>query len=99
MKEKTFEKIQVAKRDKIKNYEEFSRDFLYKIFNLQDTLLTDESSIYDFDFQFDSTTKKIDHATNKILKKIEKEYGIDVSDVIGLNLVNIFRRIKMFSGM
>jgi hypothetical protein len=55
-------------------------------------MVTDESSIYDFDCRL--TEDGVKHNTEKALKKIEKIYGVDVSKVKGLLLVGVLAKIS-----
>ena len=68
-------------------------EFLRKVFGVKGALLTDESSIYDFDFTLDFDKKKVQHTTEKYLKKIKRMYGVDVSDVKGLTIVGVIKKI------
>jgi len=83
--------IKLASTKIVDKYDKFAVEFLKKIFGIKNFLITDESSIYDFDFEL--TTKKVHHNTEKFLKKIEKVYGVDVSKIKGLKLHKILKKI------
>ena len=86
-------KIEWAPQDAVDSYSYIAEDFFPKIFDMayEDVLITDESSIYEFDFEL--TGKTINHKTESVLKKIKEIYGTDVSDVKGLILIDIFKKI------
>jgi hypothetical protein len=86
--EQAEEDIQIKKLDSI------GKDFFSKIFKMSynNVIITDESSIHDFDFEF--TGDKIVHRTKYILNRIKKVYGVDVSNIKNLLLKDIFKRIK-----
>lgn len=94
MKLPKIKKFEWASQEGVDSYSHIAERFFPRIFGMayEDVLITDESSIYDFDFEL--VGDKIDHKTEKVLKKIKKVYGIDVSDVKGLILVDIFRKIE-----
>jgi hypothetical protein len=85
-----FKKIELASTKETDKYDEFAAEFLKKIFGIKNFLITDESSIYDFDFEL---VGKVHHNTEKVLKKIKKNYGVDVSKIKGLKLHKIFQMI------
>lgn len=86
--------IEFAPQFSVDTYEDIARVFFPKIFGMdyEDVMITDESSIYDFDFELN-----VDHQTGDILNKIKSEYNLDVSDVEDLLLVKIFERIRILS--
>jgi hypothetical protein len=92
-----FDKIEFAPTFEIEQSQDLVDSFLYKIFGIEHALVTDESSIYDFDFEF--TGEKIKHHTKEVLEKIKKVYEIDVSDVKGLNLAEILQRIRIIKNI
>ena len=71
----------------IDSYEEIARDVLTNVLDLDydGCFISDESSLLDFPF-FDSLEEPI--------AKIKQLYGVDVSDIKGGNLVDIFERIR-----
>lgn len=87
-------KIVLAKNNQIKKLDSIGKDFFSKIFKMSynNVLITDESSIHDFDFEF--TGNKIVHRTKSVLNRIKKVYGIDVSNIKSLLLKDIFKRIE-----
>jgi hypothetical protein len=93
---KKIEKIEFASQFEIEKYRELADDFLNKVFGIESAFVTDESSLYDFDFEFD---EKIVHHTEEALKKIVEIYGVDVSDVENLNLAKILQRISILKNL
>ena len=89
--------IELAPQFSVDTYEDIARVFFPKIFGMdyEDVMITDESSIYDFDFEL--TENRVNHQTSDILNKIKSEYNLDVSDVEDLLLVKIFERIRILS--
>jgi len=89
--------IELAPQFSVEQYEDIARGFFPRILDMDydDVLITDESSIYDFDFEL--TEDRVDHQTSGILNKIKSEYNLDVSDVEDLLLVKIFERIRIMS--
>jgi len=87
-------KIEWAPHDTADDYARFAEEFFPKILRMdyRDVLITDESSIYDFDFRL--TGDGVHHRTKNVLNKIKKVYGVDVSDVKGLILVDVFKKIE-----
>ena len=81
-------KIELAPTAGIEMFEGIAEDFMQRIFNLEagDYLITDESSLYDF-------TGVDDMKLADIYRKIENEYGLDVSDLKSGNLLEIFVRV------
>jgi len=84
--------FELAPQFSVEQYEDIAQGFFPRILDMDydDVLITDESSIYDFDSGEEDATKGI-------LRKIEDAYGIDVSDVEDLLLVKIFERIRILS--
>jgi hypothetical protein len=89
--------FEFAPQYSVEMYEDIARVFFPKIFGMDyaDVMITDESSVYDFDFEL--TEDKVDHQTSDILNKIKSEYNLDVSDAEDLLLVKIFERIRILS--
>jgi hypothetical protein len=93
-----FKKIELASTKNIDKHDKFATEFFKKIFGINNFLITDESSVYDFignkihDEIIESDTLRTDN-TEKVLKKIEKNYGVDVSKIKGLKLHKIFQEI------
>ena len=90
-----YEKIEIASQFLIDQYMDIADDFIIKICEKKGALLTDESSLYDFDFEIGDDDKIIHKDMKKVLKKIEEVYGVDVSDIEDGNLVEIFKRIRI----
>jgi hypothetical protein len=93
-----YKKIEMAPQISVDQFKDIAVDFMPKIFDMDyaDVLITDESSIWDFDFEFpDDCKKPVKHNTKNYLLKIKEVYGIDVSDVEELLLVKIFERIRI----
>jgi putative endonuclease len=91
MKKFKVKKIELASQEKISKVEDFVQDLLRKVFGTKGALVTDESSLLDFDFTL--ARDKVVHNTDKALKKIEKFYKVDVSDIKGLLLYKIAEKI------
>ena len=73
-------------------YQGYIDDLLKRVFGIKGALTTDESSIYDFDFELIGK-EGINHKTKDVLAKIKKLYGVDVSRVRGLHLVDVVKKI------
>jgi len=84
-------KIEFPSTKKIDKFGPLLPEFMEKIFGIKSYLVTDESSLYDFDFTL--AKSPIVHNTNRILKKIKKIYGIDVSKVKNLTLHGVLRLV------
>lgn len=86
-------KIKWIPHDVIDSYAYIAIDFFPKIFEMSyhDVLVTDESSVYDFDFELTSDT--IVHKTAPVIDKIKEIYGVDVIGMNKLLLVDIFKKI------
>ena len=84
--------IEFAAADSVDLHGELARDFLSRILslNLDACFISDESSLWDFN----------DEETNeRYYKKIILLYGVDVSDVQGEKLSQIFERIALIGGL
>jgi nitrogen fixation-related uncharacterized protein len=83
----------------VEQFEDIAVAFFPAILNMkyEDVLITDESSLYDFDSEIDFENSKVTHRTQDCLGKIKGVYGIDVSDIKDLLLVKIFERIRVLS--
>lgn len=90
----TIKRITIASDKHIRKHEEFAQEFVRKIFRVKGALLTDGSSVYDFDFEIDFETDSIKHHTDRAVLKINRAYKVDVSDIKGLVLYKILDRIK-----
>jgi len=84
-----YKKIEYAPQISVEQFQDVADIFMKQILDMSpgDYLITDESSIDDFDVQIDST--------ENILKKIKQIYSVDVSDIEGLLLVKIFERLRV----
>jgi len=90
----TIKRIELAPDCKIVKRGKLAYEFLWRVFGIKGALLTDLSSLYDFDSQIDFRNETVKHETEMALKKIKKIYGVDVSDIKGLVLYKILDRIK-----
>lgn len=90
-----YKKIEFAPQVLTDQYEDIANHFIPKILGIKGFLITDESSLLDFNFEI--VDRKVKRETNKTLKEIEKVYGVDVSDVEDLNLMSIFERLRILS--
>ena len=81
-------RITFAPTDKLETFRPFADEFMEAIFELEPGtyLITDESSLWDFDGVEDLTLSDIH-------EKIRDVYGVDVSDIASGNLVAVFARI------
>ena len=79
-------KFELASTAEIDKYEFLATEFFEKILdmNRNDCLITDESSLWDF---------HCERSNAPFYSNILEAYGVDVSDVVGGNLVRIFQRI------
>lgn len=89
-------KVILASTNKIDRYDGMLNDgmlndFMNKIFGIKSFMVTDESSVYDFDYSLGDG--KVKQSTDKILSKIQKVYHVDVSKIKGLRLVGILGKI------
>jgi hypothetical protein len=89
-----YKKIELAPTDDTEKYQWYIDHLLEKVFRIKGALTTDESSIYDFDFELVGKDG-IKHNTKDVLAKIKKLYGVDVSKVKGLNLVGVVKKILL----
>lgn len=87
-----FKKIELAPTVYTEKYQGYINHLLRKVFGIKGALTTDESSIYDFDFELIGKDG-IKHNTKDILAKIKKLYGVDASKVKGLLLVGVVKKI------
>ena len=92
-----FKKIEIAPSFEIEQSQDFVDEFLKKIFCIDGALVTDESSLYDFDFQIEDL--KVVHYTQQAIDKIKRVYDVDVSDVEDLNLSKILQRIRLLKNL
>lgn len=82
-------RIEMASSDGVAMYQTLAEDFMRKILGYEpgDYMITDESSLHDFE-PFD------DSEVRKLQENVLAEYGVDVSDLESGNLLEIFRRIR-----
>ena len=93
-------KFELAPQDEVDKCLSFAEQFLLEIFDVDGVLLTDESSLYDFDFEFpEDGNFTVKHRTEEYLKKIEYIYGVDVSDVEGLKIYKVVNKILEAQGV
>jgi len=90
----TIKRIDIAPDKHIRRHEEFAQEFIRKIFGIKRALLTDESSVYDFDFEINFDKDYVAHHTDRAVIKINRVYKVDVSDIKDLVLYRILDRIK-----
>lgn len=92
-----YEHIEPAPQVQIEQYEDILEDFtnrvIYPILKVKDLWVSDWSSLHDFDAEI--VDGKVVHHTEEFLEKIKEVYGIDISDVEDLLLVEIFKRIRI----
>jgi hypothetical protein len=83
--------ISFASSEIVERYDDLARDFLPKVlgFERDDCFISDESSLWDFHGE---------KTNDDCFRKIAILYGIDVSDVEGAKLSEIFRRIAQHRG-
>ena len=79
-KKHTIKKIELAPECKIARHDKLAYEFLWRVFGIKGALLTDLSSLYDFDSQIDFRNETVKHETEVALKKVKKIYGVDVSE-------------------
>ena len=76
--------IGFAIRNRVDQHSELANDFIQRILELKWAWISDESTLGDFH----------DEETNeRLLEKIRRDYGVDVSDISSGNLADIFDRI------
>ncbi len=90
-----FNEIEIAPQVLADQYEDIANHFIPQIIGVKGFLITDESSLLDFNFEI--VDGKIKRETKKTLKKIKKIYDVDVSDIKDLNLMKIFERLRILS--
>lgn len=90
-----YDKIEFASQILVEQYEEIADHFLPAIFGIKEFFISDESSLDDFNFEI--VDGQIEREREKVSQKIKEIYGIDVSDVEGLNLMKIFERLRILS--
>ena len=81
-------RIELAPTDELDMFGSLAEEFMEAIFCMQpgSYLITDESSLRDFEGVEDLDLSDIHH-------KIREAYGVDVSDIVSGNLVAVFARI------
>jgi hypothetical protein len=84
-------KIELAKTEEIDKYKDIAKKFIKKIFGINSFLITDLSHLSDF-VEFDKDKNKFKENEEKIYKKIEKIYGINVRNK--KTLIDIFKAIQ-----
>jgi hypothetical protein len=92
-----YDEIEMAPQISVEQFEDIAVAFFPAILDMEyeDVLITDESSLYDFDSEIDFDNKVVIHRTQECLDRIKKVYRIDVSDIEDLLLVKIFERIRI----
>lgn len=88
-----YKEIDLAPDGRLLKVEEFALQFVKDVFDIDAVLLTDESSMYDFDAELPEEGNEVIHHTDEYKKKVECLYGVDISDIDGLKIVDIVERI------
>ena len=98
-KDKEFE---LAPQVGIDAYDDLAQEIVVKCCGIsKGALVTDETELTDFDFRItegDDGKPKVVHETDKALAKIKEIYGIDMSGVENLNLLEICKLISTTRG-
>jgi hypothetical protein len=81
--------IKFAARERVSRHSELAKDFIKRILEIEWAWISDESSLWDF--HGDQTNKAL-------VEKIQRVYGVDVSDLESGNLADIFDRIRDSGG-
>jgi hypothetical protein len=76
--------IEFAASNRVGQHSELAKDFVQRILEVDWAWISDESSLWDFHG---------DETNDKLLEKIRRIYGVDVSDISSGNLADIFERI------
>ncbi len=76
--------IEFAARDRVGQHPELAKDFIQRVLEVDWAWVSDESSLGDFHG---------DETNEKLIDKIRRIYGVDVSDISSGNLADIFDRI------
>jgi hypothetical protein len=76
--------ISLAARDRVDTHSELADEFILRILGLESAWISDESSLWDFNGEETNDTS---------YRKIKEVYGVDVSDIKSVVLVDIFDRI------
>jgi len=92
-KEKPELEFEFAPQIEIESYKDIAHDLLFRVYGIKQSFITDESSLDDFNFEL--TEDGIQRDRREDFKKIEEIYGVDVSDVEGLNLAKVCQRISI----
>ena len=81
-------KIEFAPTNGIDRFFGISKEFMKKIFDFEpgEYLITDESSLHDF-------TGLDEMERTDIQRRVQDEYGIDISEIESGNLIEIFKAI------
>ena len=75
--------LELAPHSAIDALGELPYEFLYKVFKIKAALITDQSSLWDFEKERPA-----------VIYGIKLLYGVDVSDIDSGNLVEVLHRIK-----
>jgi len=81
-------RIELAPTIRVKQLQEISKEFIYRVFDLEpgQYLISDESSVFDF--------IGMGEPEARALRKIKKYYGINISEIKNGLLTEIFSRIQ-----
>ena len=76
--------IQFAATVRVARHDDLAIEFIQQILEIEWAWISDESSLADF---------HEDETNQRLIEKIRRAYGVDVSDIPGGNLADIFDRI------
>jgi hypothetical protein len=78
--------LKFAASNRVSQHPKLTKDFSQRVLDLDWVWISDQSSLWDFHGE----------ATNeKLVEKIRRVYGVDVSDITSGNLADIFDKIQM----
>jgi hypothetical protein len=81
--------IEFALNNRVSQHSELAKDFFQRVLEIDWAWISDESSLWDFHG---------DETNDKLVEKIHRIYGLDVSDISTGNLADIFDRITKKRG-
>lgn len=76
--------VQVAPAERVDAYPELAEDFIRRVLELDWALITDQSSLWDFN---------ANETNESLYARIKEVYGVDVADIQSAQLCEIFERI------
>jgi hypothetical protein len=77
--------IEFATRERVDQHSDLAKDFIKRVLDPEWAWISDESSLWDFHG---------DETNESLTDKIQRIYGVDVSDISSGNLADIFDRIR-----